>query len=105
MAAMASCLVALGCALVRRQWNNVNPLIRTKQIHLKHVLVVGQTNGFEHDSVSAAMDFVYRMGHETGLWIRVMRTDTELLTKKKFTNNGKNLDYLTASSLPAPPAS
>ena len=26
-----------------------------KQIHLKHVLVVGQTKGFEHDSVSAAM--------------------------------------------------
>ena len=33
-----------------------------KQIHLKHVLVVGQTKGFEHDSVSAAMAAIYDMG-------------------------------------------
>ena len=29
-----------------------------KQVHLKHVLVIGETKGFEHDSISAAMDAV-----------------------------------------------
>ncbi len=73
--------------------NNVNPPIRSKQIHLKHVLVIGQTNGFEHDSVSAAMAAIYKMGHDTGLWDTEIRTDTELLTKKKLDRNAKNLDY------------
>ncbi len=73
--------------------NTVNPPIRTKQTYLKHVLVIGQTNGFEHDSVSAAMAAVYKMGHDTGLWDTMLRTDTELLTKKKLPNNAKNLDY------------
>ena len=48
------------------------------QIHLKHILVIGQTKGFEHDSVSAAMEAIYTMGKETGLWDTTMRTDAEL---------------------------
>lgn len=72
---------------------NPTPPIRTKVIHLKHVLVIGQTKGFEHDSVSASMYAVYKMGHDTGLWDTEMRTDTELLTKKPLPNNAKNLDY------------
>jgi type 1 glutamine amidotransferase len=69
------------------------PAIRTKQIHLKHVLVIGETKGFEHDSVSAAMNFVYNAGKESGLWDTEMRTDTELLTKKDIGRNAKNLNY------------
>src|SRR5580692_11567239 len=64
-----------------------------KQIHLKHVLVVGQTKGFEHDSVSAAMAAIYDMGKESGLWDTMIRTDTELLTKKDLGRNAKNLNY------------
>jgi type 1 glutamine amidotransferase len=74
-----------------------NPLIppgpHTQQIHLKHVLVVSQTKGFEHDSISAAMAAVYNMGKESGLWDTEMRTDTELLTKKDLGRNSKNLNY------------
>ena len=62
-----------------------------KQVHLKHVLVIGETKGFEHDSISAAMDAVYTMGKESGLWDTEMRTDTELLTKKDLGRNAKNL--------------
>src|ERR1700733_13674129 len=62
-----------------------------KQIHLKHVLVIGVTKGYEHDSVSAAMNAIYNMGRESGLWDTEMRTDTELLTKKDLGNNAKNL--------------
>ena len=74
-----------------------NPLIppapHAQQIHLKHVLVVSQTKGFEHDSISAAMAAVYTMGKESGLWDTEMRTDTELLTKKDLGRNSKNLNY------------
>lgn len=69
------------------------PPPHVKQIHLKHVLVIGETKGFEHDSVSAAMAAIYQMGHDSGLWDTEMRTDTELLTKKDLGNNAKNLNY------------
>ena len=64
-----------------------------KQVHLKHVLVIGETKGFEHDSIPAAMAAVYNMGKDSGLWDTMMRTDTELLTKKPLSKNAKNLDY------------
>ncbi len=67
-----------------------------KKIHLKHVLVVSQTKGFEHDSVSTAMATIYQMGRESGLWDTMLRTDTELITKKNLERNTKNLDYFDA---------
>ncbi|MGC2478027.1 MAG: ThuA domain-containing protein [Candidatus Sulfotelmatobacter sp.] len=67
-----------------------------KKIHLKHVLVVGQTKGFEHDSVPDGMAAIYNMGHDTGLWEATLRTDTELITKKALDRNAKNLDYFDA---------
>jgi type 1 glutamine amidotransferase len=76
---------------------SVNPLVapppHAKPTHLKHVLVIGQTKGFEHDSISAAMAAIYNMGQETGLWDTEFRTDTELLTKKELGRNAKNLNY------------
>lgn len=67
-----------------------------KTIRLKHVLVIGATKGWEHDSVSAAMVAIYEMGRDTGLWDTMLRTDTELLTKKELKRNGKNLNYFDA---------
>ena len=67
-----------------------------KQVHLKHILVIGQTKGFEHDSVSDGMVAIYNMGRESGLWETVLRTDTELITKKELSKNAKNLDYFDA---------
>jgi len=72
------------------------PPPHAKQIHLKHVLVIGQTKGFEHDSVSPAMAAIFNMGKESGLWDTMMRTDTELLTKKDLQRNTKNLNYFDA---------
>jgi type 1 glutamine amidotransferase len=69
------------------------PQPHAKQIFLKHVLVIGQTKGFEHDSVTAAMVAVYNMGKESGLWDTVIRTDTELITKKDLKRNAKTLGY------------
>ena len=67
-----------------------------KQVRLKHVLVIGQTKGFEHDSVSDGMVAIYNMGHESGLWDATLRTDAELITKKDLARNTKNLDYFDA---------
>ena len=64
-----------------------------KPTHVKHVLVIGETKGFEHDSVPTAMAAVYNMGKESGLWDTTMRTDTELITKKDLKRNTKNLNY------------
>jgi uncharacterized protein len=69
---------------------------RDKEIKVKHVLVVSQTKGFEHDSISAGMVAIYTMGRETGLWDAMLRTDTELITKKDLGRNAKNLDDFDA---------
>ncbi|MES2221357.1 MAG: ThuA domain-containing protein, partial [Acidobacteriota bacterium] len=61
-----------------------------KEIHLKHVLVIGETKGFEHDSVTDAMVAIANMGKKSGLWDTEIRTDTELLTKKDLGRNAKN---------------
>jgi uncharacterized protein len=71
----------------------VAPAPHAKQIHLKHVLVISETRGFQHDSISAAMAAIYNMGEESGLWDTMLRTDTALLTKKDLKDNGKNLNY------------
>jgi len=73
--------------------NALPPPPQPKQIRLKHVLVIGQTKGWEHESISPAMAAIYNMGKESGLWDTTMRTDTELLTKKELGRNAKNLDY------------
>jgi hypothetical protein len=69
------------------------PAPHAKQVHLKHVLVIGRTKGCEHDSVSDAMASIYNMGQESGLWDTTMRTETELLTKRDLGRNAKNLNY------------
>jgi type 1 glutamine amidotransferase len=75
---------------------SVAPPPHAKEVHLKHVLVIGQTKGFEHDSVSDGMVAIYNMGHDSGLWDTTLRTDTELLTKKDLGRNAKNLSYFDA---------
>ena len=93
---LMSSLTFLQCTRVRAQAagnETLPPPPHTKQIRLKHVLVIGETKGFEHDSISAAMDAIYTMGKSSGLWDTTLRTDTELLTKKDLGRNAKNLSY------------
>jgi type 1 glutamine amidotransferase len=78
----------------------VSPLVapppHAEQIHLKHILVISQTKGWEHDSIPDGMAAIYNMGRVSGLWDTMLRTDTELITKKSLRMNGKNLDYFDA---------
>jgi uncharacterized protein len=62
----------------------------------KKVLAIGQTKGFQHDSVSTGMATLWKMGRDTGLWDTYIKTDCQLITKKKLGGNAKNLDYFDA---------
>lgn len=62
----------------------------------KKLLVIGEVKGFQHDSVSHAMAMFDKIGSESGLFDAFLRTDTELITKKKLDKNAKNLDYFDA---------
>lgn len=68
----------------------------------KHILVIAQTKGWEHDSISAAMVAIYEMGKQSGLWDAELRTDTKLLTKKELPANAKNLNYFDAIVFASP---
>src|SRR5277367_2722855 len=63
---------------------------------MKHLLVLGEEKGYRHEAVSHAMATIERLGRETGLWTTTIRTDTEVLTKKKLEFNAKNLNDFDA---------
>lgn len=62
----------------------------------KHLLVLGEEKGYRHEAVSHAMATIERMGRESGLWDTTLRTDTEVLTRKKLEYNAKNLNDFDA---------
>jgi uncharacterized protein len=62
----------------------------------KHLLVIGEEKGYRHEAVSHAMATIERLGTESGLWDTTLRTDTEVLTKKKLEYNAKNLNDFDA---------
>jgi type 1 glutamine amidotransferase len=62
----------------------------------KHLLVIGEEKGYRHEAVSHAMATIERLGTDTGLWDTTLRTDTEVLTKKKLEYNAKNLNDFDA---------
>ena len=63
----------------------------------KRVLAIGAVAGFQHDSVSNGLATIYNLGKESGLWDTYIRTDTQLISKKKnIAPNAKNLDYFDA---------
>jgi type 1 glutamine amidotransferase len=62
----------------------------------KHLLVMGEEKGYRHESVSHAIAVIERLGEQSGLWDTTIRTDTEVLTKKKLEYNAKNLNDFDA---------
>ena len=88
--ALAGLLLGFAAQGARAQAPSLPPAPGTKQVHLKHVLVIGQTKGWEHESVTPTMVAIYTLGRETGLWDTTLRTDTELITKKDLQHNAKS---------------
>jgi uncharacterized protein len=73
-----------------------SPLAAQAQAKKKRLLAIGASKGFQHDSISQALGTLWKLGQETGLWDTYIRTDTQLITKKKLTGNAKNIDYFDA---------
>jgi type 1 glutamine amidotransferase len=62
----------------------------------KRILVIGASNGFQHDSIPDAMATVWKLGKENGMWDTYIRTDYQLITRKPVPANGKNLGFFDA---------
>jgi type 1 glutamine amidotransferase len=62
----------------------------------RNLLVIGQSKGFQHDSISSAMATFYNLGHNSGLWDTYFKTDCNAITKKPLKWNAKNLDWFDA---------
>ena len=94
-----------GCPLVLFLFSGIG-MAQSQNVPKKHLLVLGEEKGYRHDSVSHAMATIERLGDTTGLWETTLRTDTEVLTKKKLEFNAKNLNdfdavlFFTGGNLP-----
>jgi type 1 glutamine amidotransferase len=62
----------------------------------KHILLLGATRGWQHDSISDAMGTLWKLGRDTGLWEAFIRTDYQWITKGNAGTNGKNLTRFDA---------
>ena len=62
----------------------------------KKLLFIGESKGWQHESVSYAAATLWNLGHETGLWETYIRTDTQLVTKKPLPLHAKNLNDFDA---------
>jgi type 1 glutamine amidotransferase len=89
-------LLVLSLALCNLGWAQSSAAPLPSAPPKKHLLVIGEEKGYRHEAVSHAMATIERLGTETGLWDSTLRTDTEVLTKKKLEYNAKNLNDFDA---------
>lgn len=87
---LAGLIIVLGCVGLRSGAAAADPPAK------KHILFIGQSLDFAHDSVSHAMYTLSKIGEKSGLFDVRFRSDIELLTKQKLRGNRKNLDYFDA---------
>jgi type 1 glutamine amidotransferase len=62
----------------------------------RNLLVIGQSKGYEHESVSTAMATLYELGRASKQWNTYFRTDCAAVTKKPRKWGAKNLDAFDA---------
>ena len=62
----------------------------------RSLLVIGQSKGYQHESISTAMVTLYNLGRSSKKWDTVFRTDCTAITKKPLKYGAKNLDAFDA---------
>jgi uncharacterized protein len=62
----------------------------------RNLLIIGQSKGYQHDSVSTAMVTLYNLGRDSGRWNTFFRTDCTAVTKKPLKWGAKNLNDFDA---------
>jgi len=85
------CAIVVACAVI-----SLTAGLSGQAPAKKKVLCIGQVKGFQHDSVTYGLASIWKWGQESGLYDTYIRTDCELVTKKKLPNNAKNLDWFDA---------
>ncbi len=58
----------------------------------RRLLIIGQSKGYQHESISTAMATLYNLGRSSGRWDTVFRTDCTAITKKPLKWGARNLD-------------
>jgi hypothetical protein len=61
----------------------------------RNLLIVGQSEGYQHDSISSAMATLYNIGRNSGKWNTVFKTDCTSMPKSLKWGT-KNLDAYDA---------
>jgi len=62
----------------------------------RRLLVIGQSKGYEHDSISTAMATLYNLGRRSHRWETYFRTDCAAITKRPRKWGAKNLNDFDA---------
>jgi type 1 glutamine amidotransferase len=62
----------------------------------RRLLIIGQSKGYQHESISTAMVTLYNLGKSSGEWETYFRTDCAAVTKKPLKWGAKNLDDFDA---------
>jgi type 1 glutamine amidotransferase len=62
----------------------------------RRLLVIGQSKGYQHESISTAMVTLYNLGRGSGQWDTCIRTDCTAITKKPLKWGAKNLNDFDA---------
>ena len=86
----AICLLLVGIAAT------VSDSLHAQTPRKKRLLAIGAVKGFQHEATSHGLATVWKLGVDSNLWDTYIRTDTQLITKKKLTGNAKNLDFFDA---------
>jgi type 1 glutamine amidotransferase len=74
---------------------------------MKRLLVIADVqNGYHHDSISHAMATIEQMGRQSGKWMTIIKTDSQVITKSDIVGTGtryggrsvnaRNLDFFDA---------
>ncbi len=62
----------------------------------RNLLIIGQSKGYQHDSISTAMATLYNLGRSSGKWNTYFRTDCTAITKKPLKWGARNLGAFDA---------
>ena len=62
----------------------------------RNLLVIGQSKGYQHESISTAMVTLYNLGRDSGRWDTTFRTDCTAVTKKPLKYEARNLNHYDA---------
>lgn len=62
----------------------------------RRLLIIGQSKGYQHESISTAMVTLFNLGRASGEWDTYFRTDCAAITKKPLKWGAKNLNDFDA---------